>query len=67
MTNGLKIIWKGSVQIRTVEYRFHDKKVHHVRRAMTIMTENRPFPRENKDNFMRGGGVHLEYCALGLS
>ena len=42
-------------------------KVHHVRRAMTIMTENRPFPRENKDNFMRGGGVHLEYCALGLS
>ena len=58
---------KGSVPIHTVAQRFHDMKVAHVRRAMTMITENRPFPRVHKDNFIRGGGVHLEYCALGLS
>ena len=32
-----------------------------------MITEKRPFPRVHKDSFMRGGGVHLECWAFGLS
>jgi len=58
---------KECVLIHTVAQMFHPAKLRHVRIAMALIAENRPSPRVHKDNFMRGGGVHLEYCALGLS